>query len=101
MSVRSGKFYYEHIVCYLTILKAPGAPSSQQEGSRGGKRKGGEGLGVEQTPSRAPSLFLHSKKQSDPHPWLARGQKSPVSQDKGREPHLLAPTRSQAPCQTL
>ena len=29
--------------------------------------KGGEGVGVEQTPSRAPSLFLHSGKQSEPH----------------------------------
>jgi len=29
--------------------------------------KGGEGVGVEQTPSWAPSLFLHSGKQSEPH----------------------------------
>lgn len=28
--------------------------------------KGGEGVGVEQTPSWAPSLFLHSGKQSEP-----------------------------------
>ena len=62
--------------------------------------KGGGSVEVEQTPSWAPSLFLHSGKQSDPHA-LPGSMKSPGSWNKGRESHLLAPPRSQAPCQAI
>lgn len=62
--------------------------------------KGGEGVEVEQTPSWAPSRFLHSGKQSDPRA-LPGSMKSPVSWNKRRESHLLVPSRSQAPCQAI
>lgn len=62
--------------------------------------KGAEGVGVEQTPSWALRLFLHSRKQSDAQA-LPGSMKSPVSWSEGREPQWLAPPRFQAPCQAI